>query len=73
MVDEYKYDVRWSPKEDITTWELAQCVPYLYSKLHDVEVWDNLDESVSRHFTVSKMNYSKMIREQARKLNEALR
>ena len=71
-MEEFKYECIWNPKEDITTWELAQCVPYLYSKLHNIEMWNELDEGITRHFTVSIFNYGEMIRENARKLKEAL-
>jgi len=70
MSDEWKYEVKWYPEKDITAYELAQCVPYLFSKLHDMKEWDKLDRSITRHFLVSHFNYSEMIKEQAEKLRK---
>ena len=70
--DEYKYECKWQPERNITVWELAQCIPYMFSKLHDVEVWDRLGREITRHFLVSHFNYSEMIREQAAKLRDSL-
>lgn len=60
--DEYKYEVKWYPEKDITTWELAQCIPYIFSKLHEMDEWDKLDRSITRHFLISHYNYSEYIR-----------
>jgi len=69
-VDEWKYEVKWHPERDITVWELAQCIPYMFSKLHEIDKWDKLGREITRHFLVSNFNYSEMIREQAAKLSE---
>jgi hypothetical protein len=67
--DEYKYEVKWYPEKDITTWELAQCIPYMFTKLHEMEVWDKLDRSITRHFLVSHYNYSEYIRKSKEAFN----
>lgn len=72
MVEEIKYQCVWEPKEDITVYELAKCIPYIFSKLHSVEDWDKLDESITRHFNVTEYAYGKMIRETHSKLNEVI-
>ena len=69
-MSDWKYQVEWKPKKDITTWELAQCVPYMFSKLHEIDDWDKLDESITRHFLVSRYNYTEMIQHAADKLKE---
>ena len=67
-MDEIKYECIWSPKEDITTFELAQCLPLTFSKLHSIEDWKKLDESVTRHFTVTEYDYGALCRKTADKL-----
>ena len=69
-MEEIKYECIWNPKEDITTFELAQCLPLTFSKLHSIDDWDKLDESVTRHFTVTKFNYGDMIRETGNELKK---
>jgi hypothetical protein len=72
-VEQYKYQCLWNPKEDITTFELARCIPYTFSKLHSIEDWDKLDESITRHFTVTKFDYRDLINDTAAKLKEAFK
>ena len=72
-MDQYKYECKWSPRKDITTYELACAIPFMFSKLHEMEMWDELDESIRRHFIVSKFNYGKMIEENAEKMRSLLR
>jgi hypothetical protein len=72
-MEEFKYECRWKPKPDITTYELAQCLPLTFSKLHSIEDWNKLDESITRHFEVSKFDYGKMIRETGFKLKDLLK
>lgn len=71
-MEEKKYQCIWNPKEDITTFELAQCVLLVLSKLHSIDTWDELDESITRHFDVSIFNYGNMIRETGAKLKDLL-
>jgi len=71
-MEEIKYQCEWKPKKDITTYELAQCIPFIFSKLHSIYEWDKLDESITRHFLVTKFNYGNMIRETADKLEPLL-
>jgi len=72
-MDEYKYECKWSPKKDITTYELACAIPFMFLNLHEMEMWDELDESITRHFIVSKFNYGEMIRENAEKMRSLLK
>lgn len=72
-MEEKKYQCIWSPKPDITTFELAQCLPLTFSKLHSIEEWNKLDESITRHFEVTEFDYGKMIRETGSKLKELMK
>jgi hypothetical protein len=67
-----KYEVKWSPKEDITAYELAQCIPLLPTRFHEIPEWDELDESLTRHFVVMEFDYDQMIIDNAAKLKEVL-
>ena len=69
-MSDWKYQVVQNPKEDITTWELARCIPYMFSKLHEIAEWDKLEEDITRHFSVSRYNYTEMIKHAANKLKE---
>jgi len=66
-LEEIKYETIWNPQPDITAYELAQCMLYIMSRLHDIDTWDKLDKSITRHFDVTIFNYGDMIREQAEK------
>ena len=68
-----KYETTWCPKEDITAYELAPCLQYVPSRFQEIEEWDLLDESITRHFTIKKFDYGKMIKENADKLKNLLR
>ena len=70
-MDEFKYRCKWNPKKDITVYELALCVPYLTVNVYSIEEWEKLDENITRHFNVSKCNYSDMLWENKQKLKEA--
>ena len=60
-VPEYKaiilpLKMHWEPKEDITTFELAQCLPYLM-RTHGAMPWEvDLNEPHFRHFRVIDHN-----------------
>lgn len=52
-------DMKWSPKEDITTYELAMCLPYLI-RLHavmpyEIDMYDITDNYL-RHFDITNPN-----------------
>ena len=72
MIEEIKYEVKWEPVINITVYELAKCIPYIFSKLHSIEEWENLDLSIRRHFNVKEYKYGEMIRETKEKMNEAM-
>lgn len=72
MMVKYKYECKWSPKRDITTYELATCIPFMFSKLHEIEMWDELSESITRNFIVTKFNYGKMIESSAAEMRKLL-
>ncbi len=38
----------WNPQQDITTYELASCVPYFFGK--SVHSKDELPKEIKRHF-----------------------
>ena len=68
MSDNIKYETVWSPKPDITVFELAQCILYIPSRFQEIEDWDKLDHGITRHFTVSRFDYGAMIEGNAAKL-----
>ena len=48
--------MHWEPKEDITTFELAKCVPY-FMRTQGVMPWEvDLDEPHFRHFRIIDPN-----------------
>ena len=49
-------EMRWKPKEDITTYELAKCLPYLirYSSVMPYEI--DKSENHFRHFEIIDHN-----------------
>ena len=69
---EVKYQCTWNPKPDITTFELAQCIPYIMCQLHDTDKWEALDESITRHFNVKIYQYGKVIRKSANALRKIM-
>ncbi len=68
MSDNIKYECIWEPKKDITAYELALCLPLIGSRFHETDVWDKLDESLTRHFDFSFFDYGDMIAGNAAKL-----
>lgn len=68
MSDVWKYRISWNPKKDITTYELAQCIPFTMMGIVEIDDWDILDENVTRHFRVEKINYTAMIKKTGNKL-----
>jgi len=71
-MEKIKYECIWNPCANITTYELARCIPYLFIKLHEIEEWDELDTGITRHFDVSEFDYGKMINDNAEKLRELM-
>lgn len=48
--------MEWKPKEDITVYELALCLPYLY-RLNGVFSYEfNIDDPHMRHFVITDPN-----------------
>lgn len=72
-MEKIKYECIWNPCANITTYELARCIPYLYNRFFEIEDWDKLDTGITRHFDVSKFDYGKMINDNAKKLKGLLR
>jgi len=49
-------EMRWQPKEDITTYELAKCLPYIF-RLHSTMPYEiNKSEKHFRHFLIIDHN-----------------
>ena len=71
-MEKIKYECKWNPVHDITAFELAQCIPFMFSKLHDIDEWEAQPESITRHFAVSKFNYGEMIEKAAEGIKEFL-
>ena len=70
MLEEKKYQTIWNPKEDITAYELAKCIPHTLIGLHSIDEWKRLDESITRNFTVSVYDYGDMIRKTGAELKK---
>jgi len=48
--------MEWKPKEDITTYELAMCLPYLF-RTHGVMPYEvDMDLKHFRHFNITDHN-----------------
>lgn len=69
-MEKIKYECVWNPQTDITTYELALCIPLMVSRFHEIEEWDELDIYITRHFAVTEFDYGKMIEDNAKKLKE---
>ena len=48
--------LEWVPKEDITTYELAQCMPYLFRSVMPYEISDEDKKGFLRHFRITDNN-----------------
>jgi hypothetical protein len=48
--------MRWQPKEDITTYELAKCLPYLLRQYNTMPYEINKSEKHFRHFEIIDHN-----------------
>lgn len=68
-----KYEVKWNPCTDITAYELALCLPYTHARFQERDEWDNMSESITRHFAISEFDYGQMISDNADKLRGILR
>jgi hypothetical protein len=49
-------EMRWQPKEDITTYELAKCLPYLLRQYNTMPYEINKLENHFRHFEIIDHN-----------------
>lgn len=49
-------EMRWEPKKDITTYELAKCLPYLLSSRAPYEYEIDKTEDFFRHFEIIDHN-----------------
>ncbi len=70
MTDKIKYECTWNPKEDITAYELALCLPFMGSRFQEIDEWNILTNRITRHFIVKEFDYGKMIEENAAKLKQ---
>ena len=48
--------IKWEPKEDITTWELAMCMPYLVNQYPIMPYQIDTNEPFTRHFKIQNPN-----------------
>ncbi len=48
--------MEWQPKEDITTYELALCMPYFYRPYGVMPYEVNLNDKHLRHFKITDHN-----------------
>jgi hypothetical protein len=52
----YPLEMRWKPKEDITTYELAKCLPYLLRSSGIMPYEIDKTENHFRHFDIIDHN-----------------
>ena len=48
--------MRWQPKEDITAYELAKCLPYLLRNSYVMPFEIDTNENHFRHFVINDPN-----------------
>jgi hypothetical protein len=53
---EQPLEMRWKPKEDITTYELAKCIPYILGQYTTMPNEINRLENHFRHFEIINHN-----------------
>lgn len=46
----------WKPNEDITTYELAQCIPYIFSTVMPYNISEEDKKGFLRHFEIIDPN-----------------
>lgn len=71
-MEKIKYECKWNPHHDITAFELAECIPFMFSKLHEIKEWEALPERITRHFIVSTFDYGGMINKAAEGIKELM-
>lgn len=49
-------EMRWQPKEDITAYELAKCLPYLLRNSYVMPFEIDTNENHFRHFVINDPN-----------------
>lgn len=49
-------EMRWKPKEDISTYELAKCLPYLLRIINIMPYEVDKNENHFRHFEITDHN-----------------
>lgn len=49
-------DLEWNPQEDITTYELAQCIPLLFRHTAVMPYEVDKDAPYMRHFKITDLN-----------------
>lgn len=49
-------EMRWQPKEDITAYELAKCLPYLLRNSYVMPFEIDTNENHFRHFVINDSN-----------------
>ena len=50
-------EMRWQPKEDITAYELAKCLPYLLRNSYVMPFEIDTNENHFRHFVINDPQY----------------
>lgn len=53
LIDEKYLDLAWNPKEDITAYELAQCMGILLSRSRIPEACVDRNATYMRHFDIN--------------------
>lgn len=57
---EEPFVVRYEPKKDITAYELAEILKFIFahkSKQHAIDSFDRMPKSCSRHFSIEEKGY----------------
>lgn len=66
MSEDIRLKIKFVPKEDITTWELAQCCLWFNRGIVKTDEWP--EEDWTRHFETEPYDYGDMIKESAEAL-----
>lgn len=67
MSDDIRLKIRFVPKKDITTWELAQCCLWFNRGVVETDEWPG-EMEFTRHFETESYDYGEMIKESAEAL-----
>jgi hypothetical protein len=71
MSDDIRFKIEYNPQDDITVWELAQCVKWLLVGVVEKEKWP-IEEKWTRHFKIEDVDYGAMIKDTGKALRDLM-